>query len=296
MQESICPARGNLANQCLSQVSNRYKPGTHIVAPKELLLLTLSAAMLLISGGCHPWFESRYPWEENPDRNQTPVITTSDGSRYESGSHYPGTPSYVPLIDACLSEGGSRGECIESLPPEELAKLEAEEARRGAMRRRQIQWRQAYDENIAAFGFATIDLPAGWLSRVEKPSVNSRPLVIEYFQPGGAGVLKMQILPTPVPVTQAQLRNLTNVDPEIPLAYENRGDFVGYHFEQIENNTYYRHWWLAESSSLILITYQCEPDMSEAERAQVDSIINSLRKQANPDSGYSGRQPGDGFE
>jgi hypothetical protein len=262
---------------------------------KKLMQLSLSAAVLLTSG-CHPWFKSRYPWEEKSDPNQKPVVTTPNGGSYKSGSHYPGTPSYVALIDACVSKGGSRGECIESLPAEELAKLEAEETRRRAMRHRQMQWRQGYNESAAAFGFAAVDLPAGWRSQVEKPTAAARQPVMEYFQPGGAGVLRIQTLLTPGPITQAQLRNLTNVDPEIPLAYENWGDFAGYHFEQSENNTYYRHWWLAEGSSLILITYQCEPDMREAERAQVDGIINSLRERANSDSGYSGRPSGDGFE
>ena len=59
---------------------------------------------------------------------EQPVLTNSRGERY-----YPGTPTYVPLIDDCLALGGTRGACIEALPPDELKKLEAEEARRGAM-------------------------------------------------------------------------------------------------------------------------------------------------------------------
>jgi hypothetical protein len=263
--------------------------------PKKITLLTLGAAALLVSG-CHPWFKSHYPWEDMRDPNQQPVVNTDDGGSYSTGSHNPNTPSYVPLIDACLSKGESRSECIESLPPEELAKLEAEEARRGAMRRRQMQWRQPYDENIAAFDLAAVDLPAGWRSRIEKPTTTMRLPVIEYFRPGGAGILRMQTLLTPVPVTQAQLRNLTNVDPEVPLAYENWGDFTGYHYEQVENNTYYRHWWLAEGGNLVLITYQCKPDMSDAERTQVDGIINSLKEHTKSDSSHSGRQSADGIE
>ena len=51
----------------------------------------------------------------------------------------------MPLIDNCIIAGGIRGECIEALPPEELAKLEAAEAERGAMRREQMRARRGYD-------------------------------------------------------------------------------------------------------------------------------------------------------
>ncbi len=71
---------------------------------------------------------------------EQPVLTNSRGERY-----YPGTPTYVPLIDDCLALGGTRGACIEALPPDELKKLEAEEARRGAMRRAQMRVRRSYE-------------------------------------------------------------------------------------------------------------------------------------------------------
>ena len=68
------------------------------------------------------------------------VLTNSRGEHY-----YTGTPTYVPLIDDCLALGGTRGACIEALPPDELKKLEAEEARRGAMRRAQMRGRRAHE-------------------------------------------------------------------------------------------------------------------------------------------------------
>ena len=68
------------------------------------------------------------------------VLTNSRGERY-----YPGTPSYVPLIDNCIIAGGTRAECIEALPPEELKKLEAVEAERGAIVREQMRARRGHD-------------------------------------------------------------------------------------------------------------------------------------------------------
>ena len=50
---------------------------------------------------------------------------------WEQGLKYvPGTPSWVPLIDACMEAGGSRNDCIGALPPEELKKLEKSEQQR----------------------------------------------------------------------------------------------------------------------------------------------------------------------
>ena len=101
---------------------------------KWLALISAFACPLLVSG-CHPWFETRWPWEKKPDPNV--VITNSAGQIYN-----PGTPSWVPLIDDCMNAGGTRSECIATLPPEELAKLEAWEAQVGAMRREQMARRQ----------------------------------------------------------------------------------------------------------------------------------------------------------
>ncbi len=71
---------------------------------------------------------------------EQPVLTNSRGERY-----YPGTPTYVPLIDDCLVLGGTRGECIEALPPEELKKLEAAEAERGVILREQMKARLGHE-------------------------------------------------------------------------------------------------------------------------------------------------------
>ena len=50
--------------------------------------------------------------------DQQPTLTAPDNQ------YIPGTPSWVPLIDACMASGGLRGDCINALPAEELHKLE----------------------------------------------------------------------------------------------------------------------------------------------------------------------------
>ena len=60
-------------------------------------------AIVLLVGSCmsHPWFKSRFPWEDKPDPNQKPVLSNSRGETY-----LPGTPSWVPLVDDCMAAGG----------------------------------------------------------------------------------------------------------------------------------------------------------------------------------------------
>jgi len=78
----------------------------------------------------HPWFKSRWPWEDPPDENQRPILTNSAGERY-----HPGTPSWVPLIDDCIRAGGNRSDCIDNLPRAELEKFkEWEQERRRHLR------------------------------------------------------------------------------------------------------------------------------------------------------------------
>lgn len=124
--------------------------------------LSLVASLLVVSGCGHPWSENRWSWQEPPGPDQQPVITNSEGPNYDSG-----TPTWAPLIDACMNAGGSRGECIAALPPEELARLEAWEAEQGAKRRSQMALRQTLNTSAETrtFGLFRIDLPPGWLAR-----------------------------------------------------------------------------------------------------------------------------------
>ena len=71
----------------------------------------LGCVALVALAGCHPWFASRFPWEDAPDPDTPPVLTNDQGTQY-----VPGTPSWVPLIDNCMIAGGTRAECIDRLP------------------------------------------------------------------------------------------------------------------------------------------------------------------------------------
>lgn len=48
--------------------------------------------------------------------------------------YVPGTPPWIPLIDACMTAGGQRNDCIEALPPDIYAEFLAAERARAAER------------------------------------------------------------------------------------------------------------------------------------------------------------------
>ena len=93
---------------------------------------------LMVCAGCgHAPDQSGGP--APPDHG--PVATTTDATDAGAGNdrYLPGTPSWVPLIDACMAGGGSRGDCIAALPPEELAALEQWERENGDRRRQRLR-------------------------------------------------------------------------------------------------------------------------------------------------------------
>ncbi len=68
--------------------------------------------------------------------------------------HLPGTPSWVPLIDACMEAGGDRNDCIEALPDEEMKKLEAWE-------QRDRRWRTRSPSSGTFGGHRRVPMPQG---------------------------------------------------------------------------------------------------------------------------------------
>lgn len=113
---------------------------------RQVGILASCAIIVLTVSACHPWFKMG----PGAPEDQVPEITSPDGT---PPGYMPGTPPWVPLIDACMSEGRSRGDCIESLPPDTLSALEEWERANGELRRTQLRYRQALD----GFGFTTDD-------------------------------------------------------------------------------------------------------------------------------------------
>ncbi len=61
--------------------------------------------------------------------------------RFPSAARNQSELPWVPLIDSCMANGGQRTLCIEKLPPDVLAQLEAWETENAEMRRRQLEQR-----------------------------------------------------------------------------------------------------------------------------------------------------------
>lgn len=81
-----------------------------------MMTRVVTFSLLLGVSGCHPWFKSDFSLKEKPE--MAPVLVSPDGYPYNVG-----TPSWVPLIDACMANGGQRDVCTEELPEQELEKF-----------------------------------------------------------------------------------------------------------------------------------------------------------------------------
>ena len=202
------------------------------------------------------------------------MLTNNRGERY-----YPGTPSYVPLIDNCIIAGGTRAECIEALPPEELKKLEAAEAERGAILREQMRARRAMSSKAESltFGSVRVEVVNGWLHTIERPRDADWGDLIAIRHPDGVGTLRMQSYVAPGSVSREVLRNMTNVESTIQLNLQNWGDYSGYQHDYLEKGSFFRQWWLTNDRTVVFVTYRCRADLRELETHQINDIVGSLR-------------------
>ncbi len=142
---------------------------------------------------------------------------------------------------------------------------------------------------IAVFGITTgsnaetlsfpsfrIEIQDGWEHSIEnRPDDDSRS-VISLRHPNGVGILKMGSYDAPAVVSEDILRNMTNLESSIPLAWQNWGDYSGYQYSYSESGLYYRQWWLANQRTIIFITYQCDPESKDIETEEIDKIVRSL--------------------
>ncbi len=96
---------------------------------------------------------------------------------------------WEPPMAECMAEGGTRGDCIEALPPEVLAELEAWEAQNGVMRRAQMAVRSSLGQGGLVFGQvqpapqheATVMLQPTRL-QVAVPEPVDEPFVMQIFE------------------------------------------------------------------------------------------------------------------
>ena len=160
----------------------------------------------------------------------------------DEGQEHP----WSKALDECMAAGGQRSDCWESMPPDVLAELEAWEAERGVVRRRQFE------------------------SRPQLENATSYEIQI------GDGVLKIHSFSAPIDVDENRLRNLTNVDRSTPLTLQDWGDFSGYQYDYAERGSFFRQWWLMKQKTMMFIVFESRVALDDAVSDEIDRIVNSV--------------------
>ena len=123
-----------------------------------------------------------------------------------------------------------------------------------------------------------IQVEDGWLHSIERgpqaPQVWGD--LISIYHPNGNGVLKVQFYGTPDLVSKDRLRNMTNVEWSTPLDWQYWGDNSGYQYDHFDRGSFYRQWWLANDSGVIIIVYSSVSESSDIEIDEINEIVNSI--------------------
>jgi len=128
-----------------------------------------------------------------------------------------------------------------------------------------------------SFPFFQIEIQDNWRYEIEPVPGDDSKQLLRIYGPNAIGTLSVMALDAPSIVSAEALRNLTNLERSIDLAWEDWGGYSGYQFNYIENGTYFRHWWLAHERTIMVISYECEPALSDIEAEEIDRIVNSIR-------------------
>jgi hypothetical protein len=131
---------------------------------------------------------------------------------------------------------------------------------------------------ILSFDSMSIELPSGWVHRVEKLAPRNSDFgdQISFRQPKGVGVLYLQTYTAAASVDAEALRILTNVPATEPLVKQEWGDYSGYRHDYVENGLFHRTWWLARDMNVLFLTYECGAGQESLEMDRVEQIVRSL--------------------
>ena len=136
----------------------------------------------------------------------------------------------------------------------------------------------AYAETLSFPSFR-IDVEEGWIHSLEKgpQAQNGWGELINIYHPDRDGKLKIQTYSAPKFVSRDVLRNMTNVDLSIPLAWHKWGDYFGYQYDYSEAGSFHRQWWLANEGTIIFVVYDSDSDSKGSEIDEMNKIIQSLK-------------------
>ena len=134
---------------------------------------------------------------------------------------------------------------------------------------------------IRSFSLFSIDVPTEWICDIEERPTPSGLLLqgelISIYRPYGIGVLKMSTYDVPYPVSQDRLRMLTNVPRSTVLEWQERGDFSGYQYSYVENQSFFKQWWLSNEGTILLITYESSDNEPQVEIGTIEEMLNSIK-------------------
>jgi hypothetical protein len=121
--------------------------------------------------------------------------------------------------------------------------------------------------------FWEVDLPSGWTAESDDACVTIQ-------GPGRVGTLQISGAQKDVHVTDDDLRDFASDHLEAgarPVVAA-CGDYSGFSLRYGDDGTYWRHWYLRCSRSMIMATYNCSEEDREVEDAEVDRIVGTLRR------------------
>jgi ABC-type Fe2+-enterobactin transport system substrate-binding protein len=133
----------------------------------------------------------------------------------------------------------------------------------------------AFPETLSFPSFQ-IEIQNDWAHRIEPAPGDDAGRVIRIHGPSAIGTLSLRALDAPNVVSAEALRNLTNLEESIDLAWESWGEYSGYQFNYVQDDTYFRHWWLAHERTILVISYDCEPALKDIEAEEIDRIVGSI--------------------
>ncbi len=130
-------------------------------------------------------------------------------------------------------------------------------------------------ENIFESDWWSVQLPAGWEWEEDEDC-------IAFFSDDSVGALEVSACRKEdeavnnndlLEFIPAELREITEVAPVVI------GEFTGFYAQYIEDDSYWRQWWLKVDRLMIYVTYNASTSDGTAEDAIVNEILSTLKPQ-----------------
>jgi hypothetical protein len=123
-----------------------------------------------------------------------------------------------------------------------------------------------------SFSSFRIEVEDGWTYSSDRGERE----IVNFFRSDGNGTLKLQTMDMPAIVSAEVLRNMTNVSHDVPLTWQSWGDYSGYQYDYSEGNLFYRQWWLARETEILLVVFVSNALSDDIEIEVTNRMVNSI--------------------